>query len=232
MSLSFAESTQLFDALPEAAQQYFYGIASKSNGEYSAQEFFHSEVPDIVKDDPEGLRLLLDGGTIESGGATYSMPDRDMSRVESGANGGEYTPDNVVLEDASINRARGADDMTASEFTDATESLSADADLIAERVAEDAGEIIPAVAEGADGVFETVLEGILPVTVGIKAAHSAWQSTENLDDGERAAVAALAGGSGVLATVAVVSNPIGAACVAAYGTWKLFELGAKLFSND
>ena len=51
-----------------------------------------------------------------------------MSRIDAGVNGGDYTPDNVVLENASVNRARGGVDMTDTELDVATESLATDAE--------------------------------------------------------------------------------------------------------
>ena len=85
----------------------------------------------------------MNGGTVTTEEWTYDqgrgsghyeaveteLPDRDISRVESGANGGEYTPDNTIMEDASINRARGADNMTEVEYADAVESNESAVDL-------------------------------------------------------------------------------------------------------
>ena len=246
VSMTMAESTQYWLALPESTKQYFYGIASKSDGGHTAFEFFHTEIPDSLKSDPAGIDILMNGGEItvavdghpgpgpgqlSDDTMTVEMPDRDMSRVESGFNGGDYTPDNVVLENASVNRARGAADMTDADYQSATDSLSADADMIAERVTDTADVVVADVAsaaESAGGIVETALEMVLPVTVGAKSAHHVWQSTKSMDDGERVAVTALAGGAGVLATAAVVANPVGAACVAAWGTWKLVQLTVKL----
>lgn len=261
MSMTMAQSTELWLALPDSIKSYFYGIASKSDAGHTAFEFFHTEIPDALKSDPDGIQLLLDGGTItvpvdtfEVGRAStstdtveYTLPDRDMSRVEAGANGGDYTPDNVVLEDASINRARGGVDMSDADYDTAAESISNDAQLISERIAGDSADVVSSVAEtstsmdgavisaaeASDGILETVLEGVLPVTVGAKLAHGVWTSDacSHMDTGEKTACAALGGGLGVLGTVAVVSNPIGAACVAAYGTYKLVGLGAKLWDR-
>ena len=254
-----AQSTVAWNNLPDSIREYFYGIAAKSDSGHTAFEFFHSEIPDAVKNDPEGIQLLLDGGTVTvpvdefvQGRASTTpdtieveLPDRDMSRVEAGANGGDYTPDNVVLEDASINRARGGVDMTDAEFNAASESVSADADMIADRIVSDGTDVVATVAdtstavdgsviaaaEAGDGILDTLLEGVLPVTVGAKLAHASWSDNDHMDAGERTAVAALWGGGGVLATAAVVANPIGAAAVACYGTYKLARLGAKLWER-
>ncbi len=259
MAMTISRSAAHFAELPEDIRNYFYGIAAKSEDGTTAVEFFHSEIPNQLKSDPEGIRLLLDGGTVEvpvetfeigrasSGTETveYQLPDRDMSRIEAGANGGDYTPDNVVLEDASINRARGGVDMSDTDYDTAAESIANDAQLISERIGTDTADVLSSVAEtstsvdsaviataeASDGILETVLEGVLPVTVGAKCAHSMWKQTESMETGERLAVTAGAGGLGVAATIAVVSNPIGATCVAAYGTYKLVKLSATLFDR-
>lgn len=243
--MTMAESTVLFNALPDSTQQYFYGIAAKSDAGHTAVEFFNTEIPDVLKSDPAGIEILLDGGTVtvpvdtfERGRASsgtdtveFEMPDRDMSRIESGANGGDYTPDNVILESASDNRARGAADMTDAEFDSVSDTLAGDAEIIANRVA-DTGDIVIAdvatAGESAGDVFGTVLESVLPVTMGAKCAHTVWQSTDHMDDGERVATTALAAGSGVLATVVVMSNPITATIAAGYAGWKLFGAATKL----
>ena len=257
--MTFSQSSDLYLQLPSELRTYFTGIASKSDSGYNAMQFFHHEIPDVLKSDPDGIRTLLDGGTVtvpvdtfEIGRAStgtdtveFTLPDRDMSRINAGVNGGDYTPDNVVLENASVNRARGGVDMTDAEYDTAVESLTADADLISQRIVTDTADVTASVAEtstamdgavitaaeSSNGILDTVLDGVLPVTVGAKCAHAAWQQTSDMDTGERLAVTAGAGGLGVAATVAVVSNPVGAACVAAYGTYKLVTLGAKLWDR-
>jgi len=135
--------------------------------------------------------------------------------------------------------------MTDAEYDSAAESISSDAELIADRIGTDVADVTSTVADSAssmettvitaaestDGIFETVLEGVLPVTVGAKCAHGVWTSTKDMETSERIAVTAGAGGLGVLATTLVVANPLGAACVAAYGTYKLINLGTKLWDK-
>ena len=246
VSMTFAESTELWVQLPAETRSTFYNLATKSDAGYNGLEFFHHEIPDVLKSDPDGIELLLNGGDISvavdavpgpgpgalpNDTVTVELPDRDFSRIESGYNGGDYTPDNVVLENASINRARQSADMSDVDVTNATDSIATDADLIVNRVSDTADVVVTDVAttaESAGGALESVLECVLPVTVGAKSAHHVWKSTERMDGGDRVAVTALAGGAGVLATAAVVANPIGAACVAAWGTWNLCKLGFKL----
>ena len=259
--MNIAESNELFSQLPESIRNAFYAVASKSDSGQTARQFFHTEIPDAVKSDPEGIDLLLNGGTVtvpvdtfEVGRAStgtdtveYQLPDRDFSRVVSGENGGDYTSENVVLEDASINRSRQEIDMTDTDYQSATDSVATDAELISERIGTDAADVASSVAEtstsmdgavitaaeSADGILETVLEGVLPVTIGIKCAQKSWEQTEgeDMDPETRVAITALTGGMGVAATAVVIANPIGAACVAAYGTYKLVGLGAKLWDR-
>jgi hypothetical protein len=251
--MPYTESAALFEQLPAPVRQYFYNVAAKSD--MTAQQVFHYEIPDVLKSDPEGITLLLNGGDIavatdgfpgpgpgelSDSTTTVEMPDRDFSRIQSGNNGGEYTQDNVVLEDSSINRSRQATDMTDAEVNTAEVSLDADADLIAERIPQDVADITVSVTEtsthiaedvaivaetSGSEILETVLEGVLPVTIGAKMAHTAWKK------GADAPTTALAGGLGVAATYAVVANPVGAACVAIYGTYKLATLAGKLWSK-
>lgn len=244
---SSAASIEQWLALDDTMRSIFYSISAKSESGHTAFEFFDSEIPDSLKSDPEGIRLLLDGGTIqvpidtfERGRAStgtdtveYELPDRDMSRVEAGHNGGDYTPDNVILEDASINRARGGVDMTDGEYQTAADSISTDADLISQRIVEDTSGAVDSVAAASDGILETVLEGVLPVTVGAKLAHTVWNSDEfrNAPLVEKTAVSAGIGGLGVATTVAVLANPIGATAVGLYGTYKLLCLGGKLWNK-
>ena len=240
-----SESAVYWNALPDSIKQYFYGIAAKSDAGHTAFEFFHTEIPDVLKSDPAGIEILLDGGTVTASVDTFErgrastgtdtveidMPDRDMSRIESGANGGDYTPDNVILENASDNRARGAMDMSDAEFNNISDTLAGDAEIIANRVSDSADVVITDVATAGDSIGETlgtVLESVMPVTVGAKCAHATWQSTKHMDDGERVATTALAAGGGVLATVAVFSNPVTATIAAGYAGWKLFGVATKL----
>ena len=240
-----AESAKYWNALPDETKQYFYGIASKSDGQHTAFELFHTEIPDVLKNDPDGIEILLDGGTVnvpvdtfERGRAAtgtdtveYQMPDRDMSRIESGVNGGEYTPDNTILESASDNRARGAADMTDVEYTDVSETLANDAEIISNRVVETTETMVADVATTGESTLDLVgdvLDVVMPVAVGTKCAHTVWKRTETMDTVDRTATTALATGGAVLATVAVFSNPVTASIAACYAGWNLYKTANKL----
>ena len=160
-----AEVASYWYALPNTVKTQFRNIANK--GEWTAQEAFDHLVPDGLKDNPQEVVTFMDGGTVtqevwvyDQGTAsghyeevTYELPDRDVSRIQSGANGGEYSAENTVMEDMSVNRARGSADMTEVEdqatveanavdeqvieaaFDSATESTLEAADVLAESVA-------------------------------------------------------------------------------------------------
>ena len=115
------------------------------------------------------------------------------------------------MEDASINRARGADNMTGDELEAAEAAVEADTVIIDgatefSAVADSTVETMAvSSAEAADSFVDVVLDGVLPITYGAKAAHAVWESTEGMDDGERLAVTALGGGAATLATYTALS---------------------------
>jgi hypothetical protein len=245
-----AESAKYWIALPADQKQYFYNIAAKSDGDHTAFEFFHTEIPDVVKHDPEGISILLDGGevTVPVDGypgpgpgqlsddtITVEMPDRDMSRVVSGENGGDYTPDNVVLEDAGINRSRQAADMSDADYQSASDAINADAEIIANRVADTPSDVITQTADTAESidlldVLDTVGDVIIPLSAGYTVYKSVSKSVQKSDATaeEQAAIVAVATGGSVAGMAALCLNPVtgpvvgvAAACI---GAWKLFEL--------
>ena len=128
-----------WNMLPLEVKQKFHSIAAK--GDWSAHEAYDHLVPDTLKDNPDEVRTWMDGGelteevwTYERGAAngqyeevTYEIPDRDVSRIEAG---GDYSAENTIMEDMSINRSRGADDMTASEYAAAEQQNATDIEII------------------------------------------------------------------------------------------------------
>jgi len=191
-------------ALSDAQKQTFYAYASKSEGNHTAFEWFMHLVPDELKDDPSEVEAFMDGAhVVTTEGAVVEVSDKDLSRVESGHNGGEYTTDNTIMENASMNRARGADNMTDAELSDIEvvndfESAAIDGAEIFGSATE--AEAFAEAATSSSEIFEAVADGILPITYGAKAAHAFWESTEGMEEGERLATTALVGGSTVLAT--------------------------------
>ena len=240
--MSIADSNMMFSDLPMHIQDKFQAIAYKSDSGQTARQFFHTEVPDISKADPEAVQLLLDGGTVQipvdvyhqgAGGVQtelvdYTIPNRDFSRIESGANGGDYTSDNVVLEEDTLNFRRQEADMTDVEVESATESLQTDAEILNTRLNDvaDVGtsDLTTAAEVTGDSVLETALEGILPISMGVKGAHAAWEQNKHLPTEERVAVTALGAGAGTLGTYALLAIPGVNILVAGYGVWQLTKL--------
>ena len=125
-------------------QDKFIAVASKDPEGRSAAEWFEHLVPESLQDSSYETEVFMDGGTVtqevwvpDQGRGSghwetvdHTIGDRDISRLEAGVNGGEYTHDNTIMEDSSINRSRGGEDMTEVEFDAATEANSVDAELI------------------------------------------------------------------------------------------------------
>ena len=119
-----------FANLEPHVQDKFIDIAGKDPEGRTAAEWFEHLVPEPLQDSSAETEVFMDGGTVTQevwvydqgrGGGHYEtvehqIDDRDVSRIESGHNGGEYTHDNTIMEDSSINRSRGADDMTNAEY--------------------------------------------------------------------------------------------------------------------
>jgi len=283
--MSIADSNMMFSDLPMHIQDKFQAIAYKSDSGQTARQFFHTEVPDISKADPEAVQFLLDGGTVQipvdvyhqgAGGVQtelvdYTIPNRDFSRIESGANGGDYTSDNVVLEEDTLNFRRQEADMTDVEVESATESLQTDAEILSNRLTDTAdgfiaempgttpadvipagtvttsspggvpevldaplevpivhsgpADVITAAETTGDSILETAFESVLPLSMGVKGAHAAWQENKHLPTEERVAVAALGGGAATLGTYALLAIPGVNILVAGYGIYQLGKLG-------
>ena len=135
-----------WNALPTPIKQKFHDIGQK--GDWTAQEAYDHLVPDHLKDNPDEVQAWMDGDP------SLGINDKDVSRIESGENGGEYSADNTVMEDMSVNRSRGADNMTDAEFTTTTEANAVDADVI-ESTFESASELPLETFSNVDVITET-----------------------------------------------------------------------------
>ena len=144
-----------------------------SRGLHAAFEWFMHLVPDPLKDNPEEVTTFMQGGTITlDDGTVHEIPDRDVSRITSGENGGEYTTDNTIMEDSSINRSRGGDNMTEVEYDAALEANAADVELIdtAEAATEQLEQAPELLGEALGTVADVAIAGVLH-----KAGH--WSMT-------------------------------------------------------
>ena len=223
LKLMTITNTTAWDALPLDSRVMFYDIASKEGSTMTGAEWFYHLVPNQIQDQPDMVEVYMNGGTVtrevyvhdqgRAGGhyeqVEYNIADKDVSRIQSGANGGEYTTENTIMEDASANRARGGDNMTAEELESIETSNALEAEFLdgAEVFTEstDTMEVVTSAAEATDSFLEAVLDGVLPVTYGAKAAQAVWDTTDKMDTGERIAVTALGGGGVVLGTYTALS---------------------------
>ena len=215
-----------WNQLPLEGKQKFYDIASK--GDWNAHEAYDHLVPDHLKDNPEEVLTWMDGADITVDNVDYVIPDRDVSRIEAG---GDYSPENTIMEDMSVNRSRGGVDMTASEFEAAEAANATDAELI-EQAFESATESVAAPVETiaevstlAGDVGDAVIDGILPVIASVKAAQ--YVSDQFEDDTDKLGYGALAAGG----AAAVMCSPLGAPIAAVYGVYALSKLGFNLFNR-
>jgi len=111
-----------WNALPTPIKQKFYDISQK--GDWTATEAYDHLVPDTLKDNPDEVQAWMDGDP------SLGINDKDVSRIESGENGGEYSVDNTVMEDMSVNRSRGSDNMTETEYATTVEQNATDVQTI------------------------------------------------------------------------------------------------------
>jgi hypothetical protein len=235
--MTYAEATQYWNALSPEQKQTFYAYASKSEGNHTAFEWFNHLIPDDIKDQPEMVEVFMDGGTIVTAdGDTLEIADKDLSRIQSGQNGGEYTTDNTIMEDASANRSRGSADMSEDELELVEASNTAEAKLMDSGDIFDSSELVESTtssteiltttAEAGDGLAGALIEGILPVTYGAKAAHAVWKSTDHMPMQDRVATTSIAAGGAVLGTYTALAVIPGAnLLLGGYAVYK----GARMF---
>lgn len=231
-----AELEYAFLSLPTQVKNKFVAIANK--GEWSSREAFDHLVPDNLKDNPQEVLAWMDGGDVTITDwnqqtklyeeTTYEVPDRDVSRIVSGENGGEYSVENTIMEDMSINRARRAADMTDSEYATALEQNATDIDVIenafegATEIAYESAEVFiaPVAETAASSTLEVVGDAIgfaaPPVILAMKAGRAL---TDNPDEQVGAAM--------TVGTVATVGMFTPAAPLIAGGAflWSMWSLG-------
>ena len=229
--MTFSEMT------PEVQHQFSYAAAK---GEWTAEEAYEHLVPDILKDNPEEVMTFMNGGTIEKevwvfdqgrGSGHYELieiADKDISRIVSGKNGGEYSTENTIMEDMSINRSRGATNMTPEEYEVALDINAKDATIIENHFVEDSimfeeTEVVTQVV--GDSILDVAFEGILPVGAAVAAAHHVGSRFETKE--KRLGYGALAGGGAAL----LAMTPIGQAAILGYAGYKLFKAGKRVYDN-
>ena len=216
--------------LPIDQKEQFYSIASKSDEDMSAYEWFNHLVPTTLQNNPDEVRVFMDGDP------SLGIPDRDVSRIQSGQNGGEYTSDNTIMENSSVNRSRGGDNMTDQEYKSAVNDNAADTQKIEDAFPEDdpepltlqqaadvtlAAEATSALAQ----VGELALDFVMPIVAGTTAAAHVAGKCDNTRD--KLVYGGAAGG----ATLAIACTPVGQVAIAGYMTFKLGKLGVNTFKK-
>ncbi len=227
-----------WNLLPLEVKEKFYSIASK--GDWSAYEAYNHLVPDTLKDNPEEVVTWMDGGTVSFEVDDYNrgragttteqveveIPDRDVSRIEAG---GDYSPKNTIMEDMSVNRSRGAADMTGSEFEAAEAANATDTTLI-ENAFESATESTELIADTAtttigDTAGSMLSDAILPVLGAVKVGtYVAKQFDEPQDKW----------GFGMMFagfTAAVMATAAGPWIAGGYATVSLTKLGVRMYNK-
>ncbi len=240
-----------FANLEPSVQDKFIAIARKDPEGRSAAEWFEHLVPESLQDSSQETEVFMDGGTVtqevwvpDQGRGSghwdtveHTIDDRDVSRIEAGANGGEYTHDNTIMEDSSTNRSRGGEDMTETEYADAVEANSVDAELIdgaytpQYELAEgtelttqslEAGPEL--IGETLGTVSETLIAGYAGYKVGEyvhKNLPEHWSSTDKL----------LVSAGPTLGTTLLAFTPPGQFAIGCYAVWKITKLGFKFVSK-
>ena len=243
--LLYSSETPFYNVLPLDLKSKFSNIAAK--GDWTPQEAFKHLVPEHLQDNPDEVRAWMDGIDItttewvhDRGVANghyeeveWQIPDRDVSRIEAG---GDYSAENTIMEDMSVNRSRQAADMTSTEYETAVDMNNIDAKLIEDHFVGDAEVLTEAIpvpvtveagpaAEVGGSIFgdvgEVIVEGALPVVAAVKAAKFVSDKCDTTID--KVGFGSAAAG----AAAWFMTTPVGLVCAAGYGGYKLTELAFK-----
>ncbi len=205
-----------WNALPTSVKQKFYDIGSK--GDWTSQEAYSHLVPDALKDNVNEVVAWMDGAAI------LNIADKDVSRIVSGENGGNYSVDNTIMEDASSNRARGADNMSDSELAEieadnALDIEAIDSHFVGEEALTEADIVVDGASEALDILGDLVAPAIAAWKVGTFAADQVEGQNTKL------VVATIFGSAAAL----FATTTLGGITVAGYSTYKLSNLFYKKF---
>jgi hypothetical protein len=220
MQLYSTDAPVGWNQLTTSIKQKFYDIAGK--GDWTAQEAYDHLVPNHLKDNPDEVVAWMDGSDV------LDINDKDVSRITSGENGGEYSTENTIMEDMTDNRARGAENMSDVELDQVVSDNADHAQLIEDHF-DGATEAIADVAENAGTLFtdaaEALTEGILPAVFAYKAANYVANQCDSTED--KLGYGALAAGGAAL----LASTPLGWTIAGVYGTYKLSRFGFKVINR-
>ena len=226
--------------LTTAQKDYFEHLADGSNTSEPIDYF--EKVPAEIRSNPADVEIYLNGGTVTKevwmhdrgrlGGqyetVEYEMRDRDWSHDVSRHNGGSDNASNGRFEDASVNRARGADNTTPAEIAEAIEADATDVSILtdAQRVGNIAilGESVEATSTLAT-VGEVTLDFFAPVVGGVAAGKLV------ADQFDRPITKVAAGTATGVGTYLVLGTPIGQLGLGCYMAYKLIKYGHKVLTK-
>jgi len=224
-----------FANLEPHVQDKFFAVAAKDPDGSTAVEWFEHLVPDSLQDSSHETEVFMDGGTVtqevyvyDQGRASghyetveHNIGDRDISRIEAGVNGGEYTQDNTIMEDSSTNRSRGGEDMTSTEYEAAEVSEAVDTSLIDGSASTEFFEATDASADLVTTAGESLSELIAPVIGSIIVGKAVADQFEKPVD--KIGWGSLAGGFGAL----LCTTPPGQFALGCYGIYSVGKLALK-----
>ena len=232
-----SSSNAAWDNLPTEQKEVFNNIAYKDGDpSMDGQDWFEHLVPEPIQDQPEMVEVFMDGGTVtkevwvhDQGvgnghyeQVTYEVADKDVSRITSGANGGEYTPDNTVMEDASANRARGAEDMSPQELENIEQANTIEsefldgADVMVEGFSEGGAELATEAATAAE-LAGDLLTDIAAPAIGAYLAGTAVAKQMTTTEDKLGYGALAAGGAALICATPVGAAGLGLFCAAKVG---------------
>ena len=215
-----------FGDLPKDLKDKFYYAGRK--GDWTAEEAYEHLVPNHLKDNPNEIRAWMDGDPI------LGVPDRDISRIVSGSNGGKYNETNTIMEDMSLNRSRGSDNMTMEEYHQTIESNAEDAAIIENHFTGDvmykdvdATEMVTPVVEESllDATMGAMWEGVLPAAAAVTAGAYVGDRFQTKQD--RLGYGALAAGGAAL----LAMTPPGQLAMLGFAGYKIVKAGQKVYNG-
>ena len=227
-----------FDELPQDIQDEFYYAGRK--GDWTQEEAYEHLVPDTLKNNPDEIRTFMNGGTVEQEVWVYDqgrasghyelieVPDKDISRIQAGKNGGEYSTENTIMEDMSANRSRGGVDMTTEEYQQIVDNNAVDAYNIENHFTEDVmfkdTEVVSEVVGESllDGAMGAMWEGVLPAAAAVTAGAYVGDKFQTRED--RLGYGALAAGGAAL----LACTPPGQIAMLGFAGYKIFKAGQKV----
>lgn len=208
-----------FHSLATPTKDYFRHLAA-GDPERSAVQFFHDTVPSELWDNPVLVEKFVNGDEA------LGVSDKDWSHDVSRANGGSDSADNGRFEDASVNRARGADNVTPDEAYAA--DVEADEDV--QTLLESVNDVAEAsswgfAAEAAASLGELSLDVLAPLVGGAVAGKAVADKFETAED--KVGYGSLAGGL----TALFLCTPVGQVCVASYVGYRVVKRGTALYQK-